>query len=236
MSKFSDSLNSEFKEYSDALFEIRDFTKEIYHLLKVVQNKSKILETAMNFSRISWEAIDCIYYCMENGFLAETEVLLRWHLEMSHKILYLSMRPEEFKKWKSGKEVRPSAIGKYFQDLKFPTWEKTYIDLSNVVHANSIFIDNHFAISKENDFKGGQPIILCKILINLIILGHKNNNVCAKMLEPYMGSDFAIIASKYNSLEDKISGLNAKFQKLEDNYLKSVSDLAKKSGLEFDIN
>jgi len=66
--KFTSELNGRLLEEVEALDEVRKFTRQLYKLCLVVKDRTPIVGTACDFSRLSMEAIDSTRNMVESGF------------------------------------------------------------------------------------------------------------------------------------------------------------------------
>lgn len=202
--KFQSELE---KRFSDQMSVIRRTTELINHmggLLSVRHEKDKFLETALQFARIAVETPESIVSILRSGHIAQAHVLLRWFLELAHLCFYLWQNSSEYGKWLNGEQIRPGKIGKFFETAKLASWQSTYGDWSNVVHGNSMFVENYHVVAKRTRTSEDQVLLIGSVLMNLMWITHIFNYVCGKALQPHIGDEFLTLAKRYNELEEII--------------------------------
>ncbi|MFH2035179.1 MAG: hypothetical protein ABIJ45_02150 [Candidatus Zixiibacteriota bacterium] len=195
-------LEKEYLEYVDLIQQVKAQTSELSRLLDIVQNRSVIHKTAFELSNISIETVDCIIMNLKYGYLAQVQVLIRWYLEMCHLSRYLIDNDDKYKKWLKGDKVRPKDIGVYFEKiLKFPSWKYYYNELSEYIHFNPIFIENHYRIELSNHEEVDlHELLVEQSLANVMLLSQKFNYAILEALKSPMGSDFNILKNKCNKV------------------------------------
>ena len=206
--KFAKAFENELSAAVKLVDEVRDLCNDCGRLLSqaVKQNKHQgepFPETAIQFTRINHQTIDCIKQNIKEGYLVEVIALLRWHLELSQLFYFLWMNPEKYDRWLAGEEMRPKEIGSFFKREGLATWQETYIVWSNVTHGNGSAIENCYNYARSTPVDADQVLLAGHALRNLMWFGHKINNVSGNLLKNLINvSEYNPIAKRYNVLEE----------------------------------
>lgn len=226
--KFESVLNSQLPDAVKILERVKALTNECGKLLASALKKdenNQVCRTALHFTRLNYEAVDCIFMCLKAGHLAEVYVLLRWLLEICHLFYYLSKNCAKFIKWLSGEEIKPKTIGQYFENEGLASWKKSYAEWSNVTHANSVFVEKSFLTSRMNPENDGQILLLSRTLRNLMYTAHKINTTSANILKESISVEkYNVIAKEYMALEDQILAFSDEHNKREAMRMKELND------------
>ncbi len=223
--KFEDAFRGRLSEAVKLVVEVREVCNSCGRLLDNSLNQGKhgdnnFYVTALQFTRINYDTIACIKHGIQSGFLTQSFVLLRWHLELAHLFYYLWKDQEAYRRWVQGEQIRPREIGKFIEEEGSATWEETYLDWSNVTHGNALYVENCFTISRMTPIDDKQVILAGHALRNLMFMGHKINMVSGNLLKELVDvAEYNPIAEKYNSLDDDIWAYSHKQNREEDEML-----------------
>ncbi len=170
--------------------------------------RDPLLETATHFNRLNYEAIDAVYSLIKAGHLSESLVLLRWHLEMAQLFYYLEKNRDQYVEWLGGKQFKPEIIGKYFQEAGLANWKAQYEDWCNVVHSNSLFVENSYRIAAMCPVNASQTgrvrIALTCLSVNAMKIAH----VIRPLVTPLLSSsDVALLEHEYRTVADIVETL-----------------------------
>jgi len=208
--KFQEILNSELSKAISIIKSIKSLSNVCGRTLSSIVKEGKhkgdeFYVTAIQFNRINCDAIGAIFNLLKMGYISESTVLLRWHLELGQLFFYLSQNKSDYNKWLSGKQIRPKIVRDFIEKEGFANWSDTYSEWSNLTHANSMYVENCFIISKMNPVNETQIILLSQLLRNLMFLSHKITFVIDPLLKPVMEvSEYNSIILEYNKLEELI--------------------------------
>jgi hypothetical protein len=211
LNKFTQEFKEDFKEHIDLIEKIKNFTNELKRLATIVQNREDFIFTSIEFANISIENIDSIILNLESGYLTQSQILLRWHLESAHKLFYLWNKPDKYREWLNGIKIHPGPVRGFFNKKGLPSWLLEYDIISNIVHSNYKFVSNHFGFDKNREKDEDQINRVGIILARLMLIANKVNYVSVESLRPYMGKDHDDIVEKYNKLDNEVMKLVGKY-------------------------
>lgn len=219
--KFAEAFEDKLSHAANLVHQVRELTNSCGKQLAAVakENSSQghsFITTAIQFTRINYDAIPCIEHMIKAGNLSETHVLLRWHLELVQLYFYLWKCQSEYRLWLDGKEIRPKTIGKFLESGGMASWKDTYIEWSNVTHGNSEYVEKCWTISTTTPVTHDQILLAGQALRNLMWNGHRINMVSGTLLRDLINvSLYNPIAEQYNSLNTEIMAYSDKQNKME---------------------
>lgn len=225
--KFQEVLNGELLTGTELINRIKKLSSNCGALLSsIIKNnehqENQFHDTALQFTRLNYEALDCIFQCLKSGHISESYVLLRWHLEMGHLLFFLWKNESKYEKWLTGEQIRPSEIGEFLEAEGYASWRDSYLDWSNVTHSNSIYIENCASVSRMNPINKDQIMVLSQALRNLMFTAHKINHVSGQLLKGLLDVDkYNPIALEYNKLEEDIISFSEIHNKNENERMRS---------------
>lgn len=208
--KFEAALNNELSDAVLLVNRVRELCNkccdEISNDLEEgTQREKQFVATGLYFSRINYDAIDGIMNSIKYGFIDQSMVLLRWHLELSHLYYFLWKDQEAYQRWLTGTQFHPKEISKVFIEKNYATWQKPYSIWSDITHGNAKYVENCLTISREARVSGSQIIDVARILRSLTFNGQKINSVSANILKGIADTiKYNPIAKQYNLLEHDI--------------------------------
>jgi len=211
MEKFEYEFNGSLSNHISVLIKIRALTEELERSLRMAGDDKPLFSMAIQMAQISIQSQQCIMSILQSGFISEAHILLRWSLELAHKAFYLAEDPSEYERWISGQEIRPSQIGNFIQNRKFPPWKSIYDEWSDIIHGNYRFVRIQSFIGYNTPANNDQLVIVGQALRNLMIISHKMNSVLCHVVQPYLGSDCDILIAEYNALEDEIVKIHREY-------------------------
>lgn len=218
---FADAFEDKLSQPAALVREVRELTNSCgKHLADVAKmdkgQHNQFLTTALQFTRINYDATNCIHSTIKAGHLSETFVLLRWHLELVQLYYYLWKNEAEYQLWLGGKEIRPKTIGIFLESNELANWKDTYIDWSNVTHGNSQYVENCWKISNTSPRTDELVILGGHALRNLMFNGHRINMVSGTLLKSLIDVRlYNPIVERYNSLEKQIFAYSDQQNKME---------------------
>ena len=224
--KFQKVLNGELINGTELINRIKKLSSNCGASLSAVikngeQQVDRFHNTALQFTRLNYEAIDCVFQCLKLGHISESYVLLRWHLEMGHLLFFLWKNEAKYQEWVNGEQIKPSEIGNFLEAEGYASWRDSYLDWSNVTHSNSIYIENCATVSRMNPINEGQILVLSQALRNLMFTGHKINHISGQLLKDVLDvKKYNPIAMEYNKLEEDIISFSDKHNESENEFLK----------------
>lgn len=187
--KFDEEFNGRFKDRIETLERVTALTNTLGRQLSKVHKHGEFIETAIQFAKIAVDTPSAIMDLVVKGNIAHAQLLLRWLLEHSHLLWYLGNNEAQYAKWKAGKKVHPEDVGRFFADSGMPTWESPYDEWSNVVHGNSIFVNNYWTIARRTPKSEGQCVLVGNAIVNALFLTMQINYFLTDTLKPYLSTD-----------------------------------------------
>lgn len=205
--KFTDAFAGEFSEAVRLVHEVRRVCNSCKNLLRTTigsggHGEQKFVETGLQFVRINHDALSSIKDSIESGHLAQSFVLVRWHLELSHLFCFLWKNPDDYERWKGGGQIRPSEVGEFFTRQGMATWESVYDICSDVAHGNAKYIEKASGISYMAPIDVDLLSDVDTALKYLMITGHKINMIGISLLKNIAPvSEYNALAKAYETLE-----------------------------------
>lgn len=187
--KFEHEFQTLYSKRLQIVSKITSLTDQIGRLLSKHHSKEKFIPTALQFARVFVETADALITLSKLGHIAQAYALLRWYLELSHLLLFLYQNSDKYEDWLNGEQIRPKKIGRYFEKSRLPTWKTTYQDWSNVLHGNSVFLENYHSIAQRTPKSNGQVMLVGNILINVAFITQKANYFLLDLLHPIAQRD-----------------------------------------------
>ena len=211
--KFTDAFTTELSEAVDLVHQVREVCEASQRLLRreieqVKHGDNQFIGTAMRFLDINYDALLSIKDALEAGYLTQSYVLNRWHLEQAHLFYFLWKSPDDYKRWKKDEHIKPREVGEFFEERGFPSWEEAYDECSHVVHGNAIFIENSSEVSFTTPINATQLTEVNTVLKHLMVTGHKMNMIAMNLLSDLVSvSVFNPLVKQFESVETRVNAL-----------------------------
>jgi len=208
MSKFSSKIMGEFREFTDTIAEIREFTLDLGLAADRIDRKSGLLEYAVNIAGLSAEAIDHIQSSLEDGHIFLSMVLSRWYIEYAHLIFLIYENQDHFQTWLSGKRISHSKMESFLGKRSYSTWGKQYNLLSQFVHPNPSTISSSSLLYRCVPENQVQLANVAGNMMTVAVCAGKVNNVLLKVLCDVNVRNASVFIERYNLHEKKILALD----------------------------